>query len=262
MADAFVVGYICAIDKDSGRGSVGDYAVVASVDSPAPNNKACIKVLPCTISEAQELSSYFRAKDAAAAGGHPPVAESAAVRTLLAAVKCTLTDVTRASLSNGSFSSNWRQLVTTLPSGGDRTEPHRPPPAAAGADLVGKEEYRVVNLPVVVDGCVAHVFTGVIQIVAAEGTNVTVEFEHASLGSISALYNHSLVRGAYEAPAPAAQPFSISGSLLGGVAFKAVCALQLSKSVVAGSLDPMWSASRDLQSSRPSCCKRCAARRR
>ena len=123
VLDTFVLGSTIRVDTHSLRAEMGTYAIVHSVDSKQPNNKAAVWIMPDE-EAASKLSAHVLAVDNGGSEGDADVLSESAITDLGCVSK--LLNQSKGSFS-AAFSSNWRNLFTD--------SAHLPPPDP----LVGKQ---------------------------------------------------------------------------------------------------------------------------
>ena len=129
VLDTFVLGSTIRVDTHSLRAEVGSHAVVYSVDSKQPNNKAAVWIMPDE-EAASKLVAHVLAVDNGGSEGDENVLSDPEIAALDCVSK--LLNQSKGSFS-AAFSSNWRNLFTD--------SAHRPPPdplIVKQFDLVGQ----------------------------------------------------------------------------------------------------------------------------
>ena len=129
VLDTFVLGSTIRVDTHSLRAEVGSHAVVYSVDSKQPNNKAAVWIMPDE-EAASKLKAHVLAVDDGGSEGDADVLSDAEISDHGCVSK--LQNQSKGSFS-AAFSSNWRSLFTD-----SALQPPPDPLVGKTFDLVGQ----------------------------------------------------------------------------------------------------------------------------
>ena len=185
-ARTFVVGATCAIDKSSARAESGQWAAVAAVD--AATTKGTILIVPNQDDARLLGANAAAALLGAASGGGTAAPDASAVSEAMGRVVRTLTEVTPASIQNGSLTSAHAALFGPPAPGGADARPE-------GIDLVGTT-VAVRNVPILRDGAVAGLYSGDVQVQFVAEGGFHIKFTSATLGECELDIAVALLRAA------------------------------------------------------------------